>query len=107
MKAGYSAIKKSDARRQIFWTEVYTPMVPDSQGDIASPEEIEQIAHNFMRGQRMYNVDTEHDLRKNDSCVIESFIARPGDPDFNSGAWVVGIHVADPTTWEQIEKREI
>ena len=100
-------IKKIDSARQMLFAEVYVPMVPDSQGDFMSAGEIEKVAHNFMRRQRMYNVDTEHNLQKNDSCVIESFIARPGDPEFVPGSWVVGIHVLDPQTWKQVEKEEI
>jgi hypothetical protein len=100
-------IKKTDAARQMVWSEVYCPLVPDSQGDYMTAVEIEQTAHNFMRGQRLYNVDTEHSLQKNDSCVIESFIARPGDPEFIPGSWVVGIHVVNPATWAAIEKGDI
>lgn len=102
-----ASIKKLDAARQLIWSEVYVPMVPDSQGDFMSAQEIEQTAHNFMRGQRNYNIDTEHNLQKNDSVVIESFIARAGDPDFVPGSWVVGMHIVDPATWAAIEKGEI
>jgi hypothetical protein len=103
----FCPIKKLDSARQLVYAEVYVPMVPDSQGDYMTAHEIEQTAHNFMRGQRMYNVDTEHNLKKNDTVVIESFIARPGDPDFVPGSWVVGMHVVDPNVWAQIEKGEI
>ena len=103
----FAQIKKLDAARQLIFSEVYVPLVPDSQGDFMTAAEIETTAHNFMRGQRMYNVDTEHNLQKNDTVVIESFIARPGDPDFVPGAWVVGMHVVDPATWKAIEKGEI
>lgn len=103
----FAQIKKLDSARQLIYAEVYVPLVPDSQGDFMSAQEIEKTAHNFMRGQRMYNVDTEHNLQKNDTVVIESFIARAGDPDFVPGAWVVGMHVVDPKTWNAIEKGEI
>lgn len=91
----------------MIWMEVYVPMVPDSQGDFMTAPEIEATAYNFMRGQRVYNVDTEHNLQKNDSVVIESFIARKGDTDFIPGSWVVGMHVADPQVWDSVEKGEI
>jgi len=100
-------IKKFDSARQMIWTEVYTPLVPDSQGDFMTAAEIEKTAYNFMRGQRMYNVDTEHNLEKNDTVVIESFIARKNDLEFNEGAWVVGLHVLDEAVWGKIEKGEI
>lgn len=100
-------IKKFDSARQMIWMEVYVPMVPDSQGDWMTAPEIETTAYNFMRGQRMYNVDTEHNLQKNDSVVIESFIARAGDLEFVPGSWVVGMHVLDSKVWSGIEKGEI
>ena len=100
-------IKKTDAKRQMIWTEVYVPMVPDSQGDFMTADEIEKSAYNFMRRQRMWNVDTEHNLEKNDTVVIESFIARPGDPDFIAGSWVVGMHVLSPAVWDLVEKGEL
>lgn len=100
-------IKKFDSARQMIWTEVYVPMVPDSQGDFMTADEIEKTAYNFMKGQRAYNVDTEHDLVKNDTVVIESFIARKGDPDFQVGAWVVGMHVVNPDTWSKVEKGQV
>jgi hypothetical protein len=100
-------IKKLDSARQMVWAEIYVPMVPDSQGDFMTAAEIEKTAHNFMRGQRMYNVDTEHNLQKNETVVIESFIARQGDPDYQAGAWVVGVHVVDPKVWSMVEKGEI
>lgn len=100
-------IKKFDSARQMIWTEVYVPFVPDSQGDFMSPEEIEKTAYNFMKGQRMYNVDTEHDLSKNETVVIESFIARKGDLEFIPGSWVVGMHVVNSKLWSKVEKGEV
>jgi hypothetical protein len=107
MTSTFAEIRKFDSARQMIWAEVYVPMVPDSQGDFMTAAEIESTAYNFMRGQRQYNVDTEHNLQKNETCVIESFIARPNDPDFQPGAWVVGMHVVDPKTWASVEKGEI
>lgn len=107
MSQNFVAIKKFDSARQMIWTEVYVPFVPDSQGDFMSPAEIESTAYNFMKAQKMYNVDTEHNLKKNDTVVIESFIARPGDPDFQQGAWVVGMHVVDSDMWRKVEKGEV
>lgn len=107
MNQTFTPIKKFDKARQMIWTEVYVPMVPDSQGEFMTAEEIEKTAYNFMRGQRMYNVDTEHNLEKNETVVIESFIARQGDQDFIPGSWVVGMHVVNPTTWNKVEKGEV
>jgi hypothetical protein len=103
----FSPIKKTDPYRQIIYTEVYTPMVPDSQGDFMTADEIESACHNFMKRQRLYNIDTEHSLQKNESCVVECFIARSGDQLFVPGSWVVGLHVPDPKTWDGVMKGDI
>lgn len=107
MNQTFVPIKKFDSARQMIWTEVYVPMVPDSQGEFMTAAEIESTAYNFMKGQRMYNVDTEHNLKKNETCVIESFIARDGDKDFIPGSWVVGMHVMNSDMWSKVEKGEV
>ena len=55
----------------------------------------------------LMNIDTEHDLERNGSEVVESFIARKGDATFTPGAWVLGVHVVDPVLWGQIKTGEI
>jgi hypothetical protein len=107
IKETFVPIKKMDAAKQIVMGEVYIPYVPDSQGDFMTPDEIERIAHNFLRNRRVFKVDTEHNLVENGSVVVESFIARPGDPDFTPGAWVVGTHIPDKTVWAKVESGEI
>jgi hypothetical protein len=100
-------ITKRDAAKQIVYGEVYVPYVPDSQGDFMTPEEIERVAHTFLKRGRVDCVDTEHNLVKNGSGVVESFIARPGDPDFTAGAWVLGVHIPDKEAWAKAESGEI
>lgn len=107
MNETFVPIKKFDSARQMVWTEVYVPLVPDSQGDFMTAAEIEKTAYNFMKAQKVYNVDTEHDLAKNETVVIESFIARKGDLDFIPGSWVVGMHVVNPAMWQKVEKGEV
>jgi hypothetical protein len=38
--------------------------------------------------------------------VVESFIARPGDPEFIEGAWVAGI-LLDDENWEKFKTGEL
>jgi hypothetical protein len=101
------SIKKFDAKKQIVYGEVYVPYVPDSQGDFMTPEEIERVAHNFLKKGLVKSVDTEHDLTPNGSVVVESFIARNNDPDFSEGSWVLGVHIPDKTHWAKAERGEI
>ena len=100
-------IKKLDAKKQIAYGEVYVPYVPDSQGDFMTPEEIERVAHNFLKKGDMTAIDTEHNLLRNGSAVVESFVARANDPDFASGAWVLGVHIPDKSHWAKAERGEI
>lgn len=99
--------KKFDEEKQIVYAEVYAPGLIDSQGDFMTGEEIEKMAWRFMAHGRVTKVDTEHDLIDNGSVVVESFIARPNDPDFIDGSWVVGVHIPDDANWEKVKKGEL
>jgi hypothetical protein len=56
---------------------------------------------------RQASVDTDHDQAVNGSYIVESFIARDGDPTFIPGAWVLGVKVPDPDLWARIKKGEL
>lgn len=103
---GQTTFRKFDNDKQIAYGEVYAPNVPDSQGDFMTAEEIEKMAHGFLREGRVTNIDTEHDLEDNGCVVVESFVARKGDPDFTEGAWVMAVHVPDATMWDDVKKGE-
>jgi len=97
-------IKKADEELQIVWGEVYVPDFPDSQGDMMSAQEVRKIAHKFLADGRTRQIDVNHDNQVRKGCaVVESFVARPGDPDFIAGAWVAGVHVGDRGLWEAIK----
>lgn len=98
---------KVDAAKQIVYGEVYIPMFPDTDGDFMTPDEIEAMAHDFMRRGLVDKIDTNHDLKENGSCVVESFIVRKGDPDFIEGSWVAGVHIPDKEVWGKVESGEI
>lgn len=100
-------IAKSDVDQQKVWAEVYVPNVPDSHGDFMNDHEVMLLAHKFMEEGLLRAIDQNHD---NDAShgmvVIESFIARKGDPDFIEGSWVVGVYVPDPRIWAAIKDGE-
>ena len=103
-----AVIKRSDAKKQIVYAEVYAPYTTDTYGDMMLPEDIEKMAHEFLQRKDLdKSVDTNHDNVPNGSYPIESFIARKGDPDFTEGAWVVGVKVPDQRTWDKIERGEL
>src|SRR5690606_23799098 len=93
---------KSAPMQQIVYGEVYAPGQVDSHGDFMTAKTIEAMAQRFLKSGLVKNIDTEHDLQQNGSEVVESFIARKGDPDFAEGAWVLGVHVSDPQLWAKV-----
>jgi hypothetical protein len=98
---------KFDNEKQLVYGEVYVPYMPDSQGDFMTPEEIERIAHGFIKKGAVSAIDTEHSQKRNGSYVVESFIARKGDPEFLEGSWVLGVHIPSKETWSLIKRGEI
>ena len=100
------SIKKFDDELRIVWGEVYAPSVPDSQGDIMSASEIRKMAHEAIKRGGV-KVDVNHDGTATMSGIVESFIARKGDPDFIEGSWVVGMHVPDGRIWNMIKSGEL
>lgn len=97
---------KFDDEKQLAYGEVYIPMIPDSQGDFMTAEEIEKMAHGFMKSGLLRGVDTQHDLVDNGAIVVESFIARKGDPDFIEGSWVAAVWVPDDI-WPLVKSGEL
>ncbi|QZI85659.1 serine protease [Stenotrophomonas phage Summit] len=101
-------IKKADKTyKQMVWAEVYAPNRPDVDGEFMTAEDIEKMAYAFLRSGRLDQIDVNHDNEVVSAHVIESFIARKGDPDFIEGAWVVGIHISDPDTWQMVLDGEL
>jgi len=108
--------KKADEAKRIVYGEVYVPWTGDgpppadardTDGHWMRPEEIEKMAHRFMENLRLTKIDKQHDEEPDEGIVVESFIARPGDPDFTPGAWVLGTKIIKDETWEAIQKGEI
>lgn len=100
-------VSKVDTDRRLAFGVVYEPNVPDAHGDFMLADTIEKAAHQFLARAFVHNIDTNHDLEANGSVVVESFIARKGDPDFPEGAWVLGVHVIDDARWEEVKKGEL
>lgn len=105
-----SRVRKTEVveEQRMVYGEVYAPDIPDSAGDYMTAEAIRKMAHDFVRKSRMQKVDVEHDNELIEGVqIVESFIAREGDDTFIPGAWVVGCHVNDDTTWDMIKKGEL
>lgn len=105
-------LKLGSDEQQIVWAEVYIPDVPDTDGDFMTVEAIRDMAYSFMRKSadgRLGNIDIRHNNKIVEGCsVVESYIARKGDPDgFIENAWVVGVHIPDVETWAAVKKGEL
>jgi hypothetical protein len=100
-------IKKQDDEQQLVYGEVYAPTLPDSQGDFMTREEIQQMAHEFLRKGLVDKIDVGHSREPSGCYVVESFIARDGDPTFIPGSWVLGVKVPDPSVWAMIKSGEL
>lgn len=102
-------IRKADDELQVVWVEVYVPGFLDTEGDFMTAETIRRAAYGFMANAFTNDVDMYHDRNEDEYAhvVVESFIARAGDPDFVEDAWVAGIHIPDPEAWALVKSGEI
>lgn len=104
------SIKREDteAWERVAWSELLIPNEPNVYGDYWTAEAIVRARDLYM--QTDYKLDVEHDnvdVRNKGYYVIESFIARPGDPDFIEGAWVIGVKFIDDDLWNQVLSGEL
>ena len=93
---------------QIVFAEILVPDTVNSYGDIYTRQGIIEFAHEFAR--TGYAIDIDHDQKdvNGTACyVVESFIAREGDPDFIEGSWVLGVKVTSDELWAKILSGEI
>ena len=99
-------IKKLDKKRQIVWGEVYCPNVFDSDWDFMTRECVMDMAHTFLSKNLSHEIDFMHQNENKKGVLVESFIAREGDPDFIPHSWVAGVKCTDET-WKLVENGEI
>lgn len=100
--------ESAQEEQRIVWAEVYAPMIPDSDGEYMDADTIRDMAYKFMKAMKLDQIDKQHTNELSDgAAVVESFIARKGDPLFIEGAWVVGVHIPDDEDWAKVKKGEI
>lgn len=87
---------------QVVFSEVLIPDVTDAYGDFYTKAGVRAFAYEFMK--QGFGIDVNHSENdQSDSLkIVESFIAREGDPDFIEGAWVVGLYVGDDDLWAEV-----
>lgn len=92
---------KSDMQRLVYG-EVYAPWEVDTHGEYMTPETVENMAHEFLMSGKVDRIDVQHNFRKSGILVVESFIAREGDPVWSEGSWVLGAKVTNDDLWQGI-----
>lgn len=109
-------IHKADRQKQIVYGVVLEPNVLDTQSDFMRAGEVEKTAHGYLkkaiRGKSSV-AKLQHRTKaffkdKPGLVPVESFIA-PCDFTYDGstepvkkGSWVLGLHVEDPQTWDQV-----
>jgi len=93
---------------RVVLAELLVPNVPNSWGDIYTPEAVKEFCYAF--SQQGFGLDVEHDqvnVAGVEFFVVESFIARAGDPDFIEGSWVIGVKILDDDLWARVLSGDI
>lgn len=92
---------------QVVFAEVLVPETPNVFGDYWTKPAIREAAYTFMR--EGFGIDLDHDNVDITGrvYVVETFIAREGDPDFIGGSWVVGMKIEDPQLWQDVLDNKI
>jgi len=83
---------------------VYSPLQVDTDWETMTQADIVKMAHEFLAEGRTTNIDVMHDNQVSGAAVVESFIARKGDPDYPEGAWVLGVRIPEGPLWEAVQK---
>lgn len=73
--------------------ETYLPLEVDTDNESITPSDLERMAHDFIAKGNTRNIDIMHNNLPCGAEVVESFIAREGDPEFTPGSWVVKVRI--------------
>jgi len=100
-------VKSINNDQQVVVGEVYAPYVIDSHREMMLPDALVQLAHAFVEEDKIKMVDVLHSNKWIHASIIESFIARKGDPDFQEGAWVLAVKIHDKDIWARVRRGEL
>lgn len=106
IKASYD-IYSVETDQQLVTGQIYAPNVLDSHGHYMTTDELRQVAHKFMQDGLITSIDLQHNNVTVPATIVESFIARKGDPDFEEGAWVATTKIDDPVIWRAVKDGKI
>lgn len=103
----YRSVVKSDEERVVL-AAVYVPMQLDTDDEAMTVAEVQKAAYQFLSSGRVNQIDVQHNGTPCGASVVESFIARVGDPDFPvPGTWVMAVKVHKPELWQRIKAGEL
>ena len=106
-------IIKVDKAKRLAGGIVYEPETEDTQGDLASKEEIEKMMHGFMK---RYATDSKrikinHQGKRYHFPIIEAFIPEKdivkGGETIPAGAFWLMIHISNDKIWDMVMNREL
>lgn len=101
IQAGFDISMVGDQR--LVYGQVYAPNVLDSHGHFMTTDELRKVAHNFLLDGLLTSIDVQHNNVTVQASIVESFIARKGDPEFEEGAWVAVVKIDDPVIWAAVK----
>lgn len=96
-------IKNVSGDEQIVYGEVYAPYIIDTHGEMMLPEDVKLMAHRFLSLKKNDKIDLMHNNKAIKASVVESFIARPNDPLYTEGAWVLAVKIEDADVWADVK----
>ncbi len=116
-KAEFSRIvplRKSDVEGK-FYGVVVEANLPDSQGDIFSPAEIETMSHNFMREYALskaeHSPDVQHSGRDAGAELLENYVAPMdmvlGGEPVTKSSWVQAWQINDPLVKAEVDEGKL
>ena len=111
-KAIWCPILKVDADRRLVSGIVLQPEVVDAQGDIISPEVIEQAAHDFLAEyNRRTQLGLQHRMFDVPLQLVESYVTPVafslGGKKVKQGTWIMTVKVWHDATWAKVKEGNI
>lgn len=101
-------VYKNDEKR-IVYGPVLIPDEPDTDDDVVTAEQIENVAHKFVEDYG--NIDLMHSLN-NVGRLVESYIS-PVDLEIDKdtvvpkGSWLMGVRVTDEESWQAVKDNKL
>ena len=100
--------RDDDGYERLVYGEVLIPDQPNVFGDLHTKLSVREFAYGFMMNGFGINVEHDNpDVSDDEVAVVESFIAREGDPDFIPGSWVIEMHIMDNEVWDSVLRGDI